>query len=274
MMCLQQLTVLVWFSAAWSAELRVHRRAAPGACFRAGDISHEIFSTAEKTTDTKPLYFKVCIRPLYNVCLFCLWIFEVKTIILSFFNYASMCSYVFTERETQQILLAYIFWQYFHQNRALGCNISNEFLMKRTHQQKGWKSVNLAHPFSSPSVADGLESGVSQAEKPTPFAGAFEFTSPKSATQPVSEGGVQHRLSMRHVWQNNYALLQNSTLLTLCCLSCQAREGIQVIFRAAILLLLRVWACCSVRGLGARRCRPLTIFTGCWALGWAWPTKP
>ena len=56
-----------------------------------------------------------------------------------------------------------------------------------THQQKGWKSVNLAHPFSSASVAAGWESGVSQAEKPTPAAGAFEFTSPKSAIQPVPE---------------------------------------------------------------------------------------
>lgn len=57
----------------------------------------------------------------------------------------------------------------------------------KTHQQKGWKSVNLAHPFSSASVAAGWVSGVSQAEKPTPAAGAFEFTSPKSATQPVAE---------------------------------------------------------------------------------------
>lgn len=62
----------------------------------------------------------------------------------------------------------------------------------QTHQQKGWKSVNLAHPFSSASVAAALVSGVPQAEKPPPAAGAFEFTSPKSAIQPVPENKMHH----------------------------------------------------------------------------------
>lgn len=62
-----------------------------------------------------------------------------------------------------------------------------KLLETQTHQQKGWKSVNLAHPFSSTSVAAGWESGLPHAEKPTPAAGAFEFTSPKSATQPEPE---------------------------------------------------------------------------------------
>lgn len=56
--------------------------------------------------------------------------------------------------------------------------------------------MNLAHPFSSASVAAGWESGVSQAEKPTPAAGAFEFTSPKSAIQPVPEYEMHHMLYM------------------------------------------------------------------------------
>lgn len=56
-----------------------------------------------------------------------------------------------------------------------------------THQQNGWKSVNLAQPFSSTSVAAGWQSELPQAEKPTPAAGALEFTSPKLATQPEPE---------------------------------------------------------------------------------------
>lgn len=36
----QQLTVLVWFGAVWSAELWVHRRTASRTCFRAGDTCH------------------------------------------------------------------------------------------------------------------------------------------------------------------------------------------------------------------------------------------
>lgn len=66
----------------------------------------------------------------------------------------------------------------------------------QTHQQKGWKSVNLAHPFSSASVAAGWDTGVSQAEKPAPAAGAFEFTSPKSATHPVPEKKNQEHTNM------------------------------------------------------------------------------
>lgn len=66
----------------------------------------------------------------------------------------------------------------------------------KTHQQKGWKSVNLAHPFSSACVAAGCDTGVSQDAKPTPAAGAFELTSPKSAIQPVAayEHGNKHTL--------------------------------------------------------------------------------
>lgn len=47
--------------------------------------------------------------------------------------------------------------------------------------------MNLAQPFSSVSVAAGLETGLSQATKPAPAAGAVEFTSPKSAIQPLAE---------------------------------------------------------------------------------------
>lgn len=55
-----------------------------------------------------------------------------------------------------------------------------------THQQKGWKSVNLAQPFSSASAAAGWVTGLSQAEKSYPASGAFKFVSAKSATQPVA----------------------------------------------------------------------------------------
>lgn len=47
--------------------------------------------------------------------------------------------------------------------------------------------MNLAQPFSSTSAAAGWQSGLPQAEKPTPAAGALEFTSPKLATQPEPE---------------------------------------------------------------------------------------
>lgn len=71
--------------------------------------------------------------------------------------------------------------------------MSSSYLRQtQTHQQKGWKSVNLAHPFSSASVGAGWDSGVSQAEKPTPAAGAFDFTSPKSAIHPVPEYKMHH----------------------------------------------------------------------------------
>lgn len=58
----------------------------------------------------------------------------------------------------------------------------------QTHQQNGWKSVNFAQPLSSASVAAGWETGVSHGENGTPAAGAVEFTSPKSATQPTPGG--------------------------------------------------------------------------------------
>ena len=74
-----------------------------------------------------------------------------------------------------------------------------------THQQKGWKSVNLAHPFSSVSVETGLEAGLSQAENPPPAAGALEFTSPKSATQPIP--GFTHHITAQSVLRQAQRIL-------------------------------------------------------------------
>ncbi|TNN41530.1 hypothetical protein EYF80_048311 [Liparis tanakae] len=79
-----------------------------------------------------------------------------------------------------------------------------------------WSADVRVHRRAAPR-AGALESGGSQAEKPPPAAGGFEFTSPKSAIQPVPECHETHAQTLLQPVQmgNTTMHLQNTTRLTL-----------------------------------------------------------
>lgn len=147
-----------------------------------------------------------------------------------------------------------------------------------THQQNGWKSVNLAQPFSSTSVAAGWQSGLPQAEKPTPAAGALEFTSPKLATQPEPEEEKVRKNCWGKLWISerlNTCLSHNKQhwclLLTLGSVRLsKAQEGIKVF---AVVSFFGETFCFSSGSVNAGRSRSFSCLIGCLALGWLGSTK-